>query len=116
MRRRSLLIAVVVCVLALGAAPTAAANEADNALVNICNVRGTLIPGSEVGLPDTVVVCDQPDFDIHPVADTAESASHGYLAAEKVCEAAGGLFGLLTTRTEGTLRVIGWTCHLSFFP
>jgi hypothetical protein len=44
MRTRSLLIAVVVCMLALGAAPTAGANEAENALVNICNVRGTPNP------------------------------------------------------------------------
>ena len=109
MRRRSLLIAVVVCVLALGAAPTAAANEAESALVNICNVRGTPNPDVFPG----VFFCVQSGFSSDSVLDTAELASLGYLAPEKVCEAAGGLFGVLgRSLSGGGFLIIGWGCRL----
>jgi hypothetical protein len=109
MRTRSLLIAVVVCMLALGAAPTAGANEAENALVNICNVRGTPNPDVFPG----VFFCNQEGFSSDSVLDTAELASMGYLAPEKVCEAAGGSFGLLGRSTSGgSLFIIGWGCRL----
>jgi hypothetical protein len=112
-RKRSLLIAVVVCILALGIAPAAAANEAVKALTNICAAQGSTLQPA-FWPPDTLI-CANEYLSFDPEFDTAERAREGYLAPEKVCLAAGGAFGTLGRGTAvGGFVLFWWGCR--FFP
>ena len=109
---RSFIIAVAVAA-AFATASAAAGSEARNALANSCTARGGTTDWSPFPADGTVFCrldggsSDDAEF------TTDERASQGFLAPEKICQAAGGEFALVARSTSGgTLVVFGWGCRL----